>query len=280
MRIFEKNVVSKTEPCNRNVLWIDTKDNHLKFWGNNGWTTLTNDNEELVGIISSQLATINGQSLLNGGADINAISSADVVTPVTELPAVEDAVAGKIYCVKSENVEDGNAYDEYILVDGKFEKFGSFRADVDLSDVLTKDGGKLNTNGYILFPQYDDNDTKDNSQYVLVNSSSIIIHRDNSADQFPPIIINRTKMETAEEKGGITINFDGIYLTNGKGNNIGSDTVVFNTAGSTTDLSVYAKTADVTKTLESYVTKDDLSNVSVEYMNTAEVDDIWDSVTA
>ena len=44
----------------------------------------------------------------------------------------------KIYVVQSEEQGSDNHYTEYVLVDGKYEKFGEFHADVDLSSYYQK----------------------------------------------------------------------------------------------------------------------------------------------
>lgn len=53
---------------------------------------------------------------------------------VETLPDVADAASDKIYIVPdTESTESQNVYDEWYLVNGAFEKLGSFKADVDLS---------------------------------------------------------------------------------------------------------------------------------------------------
>lgn len=42
MKALEKSVISKDQPGNRNVLWVDTNKDLLKYYGNNGWEALTN----------------------------------------------------------------------------------------------------------------------------------------------------------------------------------------------------------------------------------------------
>lgn len=87
---------------------------------------------------------VNGkQDKLTAGAGItidknNNISinfDPEVFKVVTELPASPaEGDERKIHLVSSEDTESGNAYDEYVYVDGSWEKIGSFRPTVDLLD--------------------------------------------------------------------------------------------------------------------------------------------------
>ena len=58
------------------------------------------------------------------------------VSVLPEAPASGDEK--KIHLVPSDYSESGNAYDEYIYVDGSWEKIGSFRPTVDLSEYAEK----------------------------------------------------------------------------------------------------------------------------------------------
>ena len=51
-----------------------------------------------------------------------------------EIPAEGDE--RKIHLIPSDESEDGNAYNEYIYVDSSWEKIGSFRPSIDLSDFV------------------------------------------------------------------------------------------------------------------------------------------------
>lgn len=80
------------------------------------------------------LATINGQSLENGG---NIELDFTVAEFVTQLPDVKTASKSKIYLVASSESGAQNTYSEYIkvTVDGtdKFEKLGEYKAEMDLT---------------------------------------------------------------------------------------------------------------------------------------------------
>lgn len=85
-------------------------------------------------IAQGTLATINGQSLENGG---NIELDFTVAEFVTRLPDVATASKSKIYLVASSESGAQNTYAEYIkvTVDGtdKFEKLGEYKAEMDLT---------------------------------------------------------------------------------------------------------------------------------------------------
>lgn len=100
------------------------------------------------------LATINGQSLENGG---NIELDFTVAEFVTKLPDVATASKSKIYLVASSESGTQNTYAEYIkiTVDGtdKFEKLGEYKAEMDLApyakaaDLTAHTGNKDNPHG-------------------------------------------------------------------------------------------------------------------------------------
>lgn len=100
------------------------------------------------------LATINGQSLENGG---NIELDFTVAEFVTKLPDVATASKSKIYLVASSESGTQNTYAEYIkiTVDGtdKFEKLGEYKAEMDLApyakaaDLTAHTGNKNNPHG-------------------------------------------------------------------------------------------------------------------------------------
>lgn len=100
------------------------------------------------------LATINGQSLENGG---NIELDFTVAEFVTTLPDVATASKSKIYLVASSESGAQNTYSEYIkvTVDGtdKFEKLGEYKAEMDLTpyakvaDLTAHTGNKNNPHG-------------------------------------------------------------------------------------------------------------------------------------
>ena len=105
-------------------------------------------------IAKGALATINGQSLENGG---NIELDFTVAEFVTKLPDVATASKSKIYLVASSESGAQNTYAEYIkvTVDGKdkFEKLGEYKAEMDLTtyakvvDLTAHTGDKSNPHG-------------------------------------------------------------------------------------------------------------------------------------
>jgi hypothetical protein len=105
-------------------------------------------------IAKGALATINGQSLENGG---NIELDFTVAEFVTKLPDVATASKSKIYLVASSESGTQNTYAEYIkiTVDGtdKFEKLGEYKAEMDLTpyakaaDLTAHTGNKKNPHG-------------------------------------------------------------------------------------------------------------------------------------
>lgn len=105
-------------------------------------------------IAKGALATINGQSLENGG---NIELDFTVAEFVTRLPDVATASKSKIYLVASSESGTQNTYAEYIkvTVDGtdKFEKLGEYKAEMDLApyakaaDLTAHTGNTSNPHG-------------------------------------------------------------------------------------------------------------------------------------
>lgn len=80
-------------------------------------------------VSGDNIATINGQSLLNGG-NISLIKTG-IFTIVTELPT-NDIDKDKVYLVPSTKTDNENKFSEYIYTDNGWEKLGEFKADVNL----------------------------------------------------------------------------------------------------------------------------------------------------
>lgn len=87
-------------------------------------------------VVDSQLATINGKSLVNGGADITIDSNLFVI--VESLDSVTSPDSNKIYLVPKTNASGSITYVQYMYVDGSWKELGEDTASVDLSDYLTK----------------------------------------------------------------------------------------------------------------------------------------------
>lgn len=100
------------------------------------------------------LATINGQSLENGG---NIELDFTVAEFVTKLPEVSTASKSKIYLVASSESGTQNTYAEYIKITvggtDKWEKLGEYKAEMDLTpyakaaDLKAHTGNKENPHG-------------------------------------------------------------------------------------------------------------------------------------
>lgn len=100
------------------------------------------------------LATINGQSLENGG---NIELDFTVAEFVTKLPEVSTASKSKIYLVASSESGTQNTYAEYIKITvsgtDKWEKLGEYKAEMDLTpyakaaDLKDHTGNKENPHG-------------------------------------------------------------------------------------------------------------------------------------
>lgn len=98
-------------------------------------------------VSGDNIATINGQSLLNGG-NISLIKTG-IFTIVTELPT-NDIDKDKVYLVPSTETDNENKFSEYIYTDNGWEKLGTFTAKIDLSNYVQKtDVVTSTTNGLI-----------------------------------------------------------------------------------------------------------------------------------
>ena len=99
-------------------------------------------------VSGDNIATINGQSLLNGG-NISLIKTG-IFTIVTELPT-NDIDKDKVYLVSSTETDNENKFSEYIYTDNGWEKLGTFTAEIDLSNYVQKTDVVTNTtNGLML----------------------------------------------------------------------------------------------------------------------------------
>lgn len=99
-------------------------------------------------VSGDNIATINGQSLLNGG-NISLIKTG-IFTIVTELPT-NDIDKDKVYLVPSTETDNENKFSEYIYTDNGWEKLGTFTAKIDLSNyVQHTDVVTSTTNGLML----------------------------------------------------------------------------------------------------------------------------------
>ena len=119
------------------TLWSKVKDKvqsiNKEFVGLNN---VTNDAQ----VKRSEMGVANGVPTLdsNGKIPVDQLGNLDTVVAmvVTELPTT-DIKTNKIYLVKDSTTE-GDLYQEYLYVDGKWEKIGTHKQEVDLTDYAKK----------------------------------------------------------------------------------------------------------------------------------------------
>lgn len=120
------------------TLWSKVKDKvqsiNKDFVGLNN---VTNDAQ----VKRSEMGAANGVPTLdsNGKIPVDQLGNLDTVVAmvVTELPTT-DIKTNKIYLVKDSTTE-GDLYQEYLYVDGKWEKIGTHKQEVDLTDYVRKE---------------------------------------------------------------------------------------------------------------------------------------------
>ena len=119
------------------ILWSKVKDKvqsiNKEFVGLNN---VTNDAQ----VKRSEMGAANGVPTLdsNGKIPVDQLGNLDTVVAmvVTELPTT-DIKTNKIYLVKDSTTE-GDLYQEYLYIDGKWEKIGTHKQEVDLTDYAKK----------------------------------------------------------------------------------------------------------------------------------------------
>ena len=119
------------------TLWSKVKDKvqsiNKDFVGLNN---VTNDAQ----VKRSEMGAANGVPTLdsNGKIPVDQLGNLDTVVAmvVTQLPTT-DIKTNKIYLVK-DNATEGDLYQEYLYVDGKWEKVGTHKQEVDLTDYAKK----------------------------------------------------------------------------------------------------------------------------------------------
>ena len=120
------------------TLWSKVKDKvqsiNKEFVGLNN---VTNDAQ----VKRSEMGAANGVPTLdsNGKIPVDQLGNLDTVVAmvVTQLPTT-DIKTNKIYLVKDSTTE-GDLYQEYLYVDGKWEKVGTHKYEVDLTDYVRKE---------------------------------------------------------------------------------------------------------------------------------------------
>lgn len=119
------------------TLWSKVKDKvqsiNKDFVGLNN---VTNDAQ----VKRSEMGVANGVPTLdsNGKIPVDQLGNLDTVVAmvVTQLPTT-DIKTNKIYLVKDSTTE-GDLYQEYLYIDGKWEKIGTHKQEVDLTDYAKK----------------------------------------------------------------------------------------------------------------------------------------------
>ena len=119
------------------TLWSKVKDKvqsiNKEFVGLNN---VTNDAQ----VKRSEMGAANGVPTLdsNGKIPVDQLGNLDTVVAmvVTQLPTT-DIKTNKIYLVK-DNTTEGDLYQEYLYIDGKWEKVGTHKQEVDLTDYAKK----------------------------------------------------------------------------------------------------------------------------------------------
>lgn len=119
------------------TLWLKVKDKvqsiNKEFVGLNN---VTNDAQ----VKRSEMGAANGVPTLdsNGKIPVDQLGNLDTVVAmvVTELPTT-DIKTNKIYLVKDSTTE-GDLYQEYLYIDGKWEKIGTHKYEVDLTNYAKK----------------------------------------------------------------------------------------------------------------------------------------------
>ena len=119
---------------------LSTRIGNLQAVDQNLWGLINNKCDTNVMLINhnNQQNQINGlQSQIN---EVNEkLGTAGVISfiPVTELP-IENIVENAIYLVPAEDGAEPNLFDEFIHIDGSWEKIGSANVSVDMTDYLKK----------------------------------------------------------------------------------------------------------------------------------------------
>lgn len=128
-------------------------------------------------VSGDNIATINGQSLLNGG-NISLIKTG-IFSIVTELPT-NDIDKDKVYLVPSTETDDENKFSEYIYTDNGWEKLGTFTAKIDLSNYVQKTDVVTNTTNGLMLAS--DKTKLDAFDEVLTGISQQIAEKANNVD--------------------------------------------------------------------------------------------------
>lgn len=119
------------------ILWSKVKDKVSSINKESvGLNNVTNDAQ----VKRSEMGVANGVPTLdsNGKIPVDQLGNLDTVVSmvVTELPTT-DIKTNKIYLVKDSTTE-GDLYQEYLYVDNKWEKVGTHKQEVDLTDYAKK----------------------------------------------------------------------------------------------------------------------------------------------
>lgn len=115
-------------PLEGDIVFVDSVP---YIYNGSSWQLLVGQNlEDRITDLESQLQAVDGKIA-------TAISNANhlTYTRVDELPAIENAAANTVYLVGDPTTTGENKYEEYLVVNGAFEKIGNFGT--DLNDYVT-----------------------------------------------------------------------------------------------------------------------------------------------
>lgn len=116
-----------------------------------------------------------------------------VVASLPESPAAGDE--NKIHLVPAESTEEGNIYTEYVFVNGKWEEFGTYRSEVDLTPYLKK------TDAESTYQKITDNALSTTAKTVVgaINENTVNVTRIDRAVGNP--VIEEVDFSTFDEPG-------------------------------------------------------------------------------
>lgn len=164
---------------------------------------------------------------------INTLSSAGLTREiVTEMPNIEDANDYTIYMIQSPSTGLFDSYEEYMVINGKWERIGSSMVDLEdyyskyeideqLSDKMDKFGElKWIAKGGVDFALTSDSTPLENKSYPVVyaDENQIVLYNDNGYVVLQPLNtqLNINTGDTLHFKGVADDVFDGCTIYNAK----------------------------------------------------------------
>ena len=127
-----------------------------------------------------------------------------VVASLPESPAAGDE--NKIHLVPAESTEEGNIYTEYVFVNGKWEEFGTYRSEVDLTPYLKKEDAEAT------YQKITDN--------TLATTAKTVVGAINEVNTglksaVKPYVVDLTSLLAAQDSESISTAIGGIDNLNG-----------------------------------------------------------------